>query len=94
LEKGKNIVSDFLKNLYNSYLQENKISVLELEEFNFFLDYLATNELFPFSKKDLQNYLRKSKELAANSDNIEKSANALYDLITEFRTKLSLFQLK
>ncbi|MFW9874339.1 MAG: hypothetical protein ACFFG0_14635, partial [Candidatus Thorarchaeota archaeon] len=92
LEKGKNIISDFFKNLYNSYPQENK-SILELEDINLFIDYLVKNELLPFSKKDLLYYLRKTKELASDNDNVEKKANELFDLISEFQVKLNSFQI-
>lgn len=49
------------------------------------------NALLPFSKKDLQDYLRKAKEFTSRSDNIQRIANDLYDLNSEFHAKLFKF---
>lgn len=89
LEIGKNIVSDFLKNLYNSYLRNNNDYVPELDDIDTFLDYLVRNELLPFSEEDLLNFLRKAKEYDS-----EDNVNNLYDMLTKFYLKLDNFQLK
>lgn len=91
LEIGKNLVPDFVRNLHHSYLREYKKPVPELEDINSLLDYLVINELLPFSKKDLQNYLRKAKEYSSESGNVEICVNELYDLLSEFLVKLYNF---
>ena len=92
LEKGKNIILDFLRNLYKYYIQNSKKTVPELGNINLFLDYLIKSELLPFSKKDLQNHLRKAKEYASEQGNIEKQANDLYNLMSDFQNRLYSFQ--
>ena len=94
LKMGKNIISDFLINLHKVYLQENKITIPEMKDITFFLNHLAKNELLPFTKKELQRYLRETKEFSSDDTMIEKRAIELYDLISEFQAKLNNFQIK
>jgi hypothetical protein len=90
LEKGQNIIADFLTNLHTKNLQENKNLVSELNDFTSFLEYLTKNELLPFSAEDLRFYLRKVIELTSYNGNNEKRANELFDLISEFYKKLNI----
>lgn len=65
-----------------------------MKDITFFLNHLAKNELLPFTKKELQRYLRETKEISSNDTNIEKRAIDLYDMISEFQAKLNNFQIK
>ncbi|MEE9379183.1 MAG: hypothetical protein V3V33_14245, partial [Candidatus Lokiarchaeia archaeon] len=94
LKIGKNIIPEFLSNLYKSYLQNRRIPIPEFKDISQFLNHLIKNELLPFSKEDLQIYLRKTKEIASDNDDVEKRAIELYDLISEFQAKLNNFQIK
>ena len=69
-----------------------KISVPEIIGFTFFLEYLPKNKLLPFSNKDLQSYLRKSKEISSDNSNIEKNTIELYDLISNFHIRLNTLE--
>ncbi|MEE9379184.1 MAG: hypothetical protein V3V33_14250, partial [Candidatus Lokiarchaeia archaeon] len=93
LKLGKNIIPEFLSNLYELYLQNCRITLPEIKDITSFLDYLLKNELLPFSKQDLQNYLRKSKEITSDNDDAERRAIELYDMISEFQGKLNNFQI-
>lgn len=94
LKIGKCIIPEFLSNLYKLYLQSCRTIFPEINDINLFLDYLLKNELLPFSKQDLQNYLKKSKEITSDNDDAESRARALYDLISEFQGRLNNFQIK
>jgi len=93
LKIGKNIISDFLKNLHKAYLQESDSSIPEIKDLSSFLSYLTENELLPFSKKELQHYLRKTKEISVDNGNIENNSSELYDLVSDFQRKLNNFQI-
>jgi len=93
LNIGENIIPEFFSNLYESYLQTCRITHPEIKDLTLFLNYLIKNELLPFSKQDLQQYLRQTKEISFDSSNIEKRAIELYDIISEFLGKLNNFQI-
>ena len=88
-----NIEPDFLIHLYEVYLQESDSSILEIKDLSSFLNYITENELLQFSKKKLQHYLRKNKNISSNNGNIEKISSELYDLISDFQRKLINFQI-
>ncbi len=90
---GKNIIPSFFIDLHDEYLQERGSSIPEIKDFTFFLNYITKNELLPFSKKELQHYLRKNEIICSDNGNIEKKSADLYDLILEFQRKLYNFQL-
>ena len=91
LKIGKNIIPEFLSNLYELYLQNSNKNIPEIENINLFLNYLIKNELLPFSNQDLQNYMRKTKDIVSDNGDIERRAIKLYDLLSEFQRKLNNF---
>ncbi len=91
LKVGKTIISEFLKNLYTSYIQINEGLAPELEDINLFLDFLVKENLVPFSKTELQKYIRKSQEYNYKKDSLEQNADNLYNMISEFIAKFNLF---
>ena len=90
---GKKIISDFLITLHEAYLQESDSSIPEIKDLSSFLIHLTENELLPFSKKELQYYLRKTEGISSDNGNIEKNVSELYDLISDFQKKLKNFQI-
>jgi len=94
LKIGKNIIPEFLTNLYELYLHNNDLSFPEIKDLSQFVNHLIKNELLPFSKQDLQNYLIKAKEIVSNNSEVGKRAIELYDLISEFQGKLNNFQVQ
>ncbi len=93
LKIGKDIIPEFLSNLYELYLQNSNKGIPELENINLFLNYLIKNELLPFSRQDLQNYMKKIKGIVSDNGDIERRAVELYDLLAEFQGKLNNFQI-
>jgi len=93
LKIGKNIIPSFLINLHKVYLQESGSSITEIKELSSFLVFLTENELLPFSKKELQLFLKKNKDFSSENGNIEKIGSELYDLISKFQRKLNNFQI-
>jgi len=93
LKIGKNIIPKFFIDLHDAYLLESDNSILEIKDFTFFLNYLTENELLPFSKKELQHYLRKNNKISSDNGNIEKISSDLYDLISDFQRKFNNFQI-
>ena len=90
---GINIIPKFFIDLHEAYLQESDNSIPKIKDFTFFLNYITENELLPFSKKELQQCLRKNKGISSDNGNIEKISSKLYDLILDFQRKLKNFQI-
>ncbi len=91
LKIGENFIKDFLINLHQSYLQENDISIPEINDPEIFFDHLAKNNLIPLTKDELRDYFKKYKEIISNTSNIEKTVKNLHDLLFEFYTKFQSY---
>ncbi|TFG28652.1 MAG: hypothetical protein EU532_04750 [Promethearchaeota archaeon] len=82
----KRSIKKFLTHLYqNLYNKENEISNIELRNF---CEFLAKNQLVPFTKKQLINYLEHCEKLNLNDEQIELTVKSTYEILSDFFNRI------
>ena len=88
LKIGETLVRDFIINLHQSYLKISDIPTSELEKPEIFYEYLVDYKLIPFTINEMKVYYKKSKQIFSKRDDVEKRANDLYELLSDFYDKI------
>ena len=82
----KRSIKKFITHLYqNLYNKDNEISNIELRNF---CELLAKNQLVPFTKKQLINYLEHCEKLNLNDEQIELTTKSTYEILSDFFTRI------
>ena len=79
------------KYLMNVYRQFNNVELVVIDDFNSFLTDLENTESFPFTKKELINYIDKYQVVNLNGEGLDSMAIEIYQFISEFFVKLQHF---
>ena len=91
LKIGETLVKDFIINLHQSYLKISDIPTSELEKPEIFYEYLVKYKLIPFTINEIKDYYKKSKQIFSKRDDVEKRANDLYELLSDFYDKIYVY---
>ncbi|MFW9878072.1 MAG: hypothetical protein ACFFG0_33750, partial [Candidatus Thorarchaeota archaeon] len=88
LDHGMNMMNIFFTNLYNAYTQNAGRDKLRFDKISHFVEYLAKNNKIPFTIIDLRGYLKEIKIILSDSTNLEAKSDKLYEIVSEFCTRL------
>jgi len=88
LKIGENLIKNYIINLHQSYLKIDDISIPEIENPEFFFDYLEKNKLFPLSVENIKLYYKKSKQIISSDNEVEKKAIDLFELLSKLCSHL------
>jgi len=91
LKIGETLVRDFIIKLHQSYLKISDIPTSELEKPEIFYEYLVKYKLIPFTINEMKVYYKKSKQIFSKRDDVEKRANDLYELLSDFCDKIYVY---
>ena len=91
LKIGETLVIAFIKDLHQSYLKISDIPASEIEEPEIFYEYLVKYKLIPFTINEMKVYYKKSKQIFSKRDDVEKRANDLYELLSDFCDKIYVY---
>ncbi len=88
LKIEKNFVRRFLTNLYKELFHVNYIITdKDLESFS---EYLSKNQVLPYSKEQIQNYLSKCDSLDMKTDNMDLHVKENYKLLSDFFNQIQV----
>jgi len=88
LKIGETVIINYVGNLHQTFLKSNSNSPPEFDNPEIFFDYLTKNHLMLLKKNEIKDYYKKAKQIFTGLGDIEKRANDLYKILTEFSFKL------